>query len=176
MTSSFHLPVTLLGEEDAGQEGERTSATLLSQDCNHIFISLPFWPRYGQRESVCLRWLLAVRLSTQEGDLGSLGSLRVQYRPGGKFEEVEKAMFIWWTLFFFSLFPSVLGWCAQCLPEVTDSEWLQGSLCFLARVRRLSYLHHQSFTGTSVKKKKKAFFLGCKFSWISLFKILCPGR
>ena len=61
--------------------------------------------------------------------------------------------------FFFSLFPSVLGWCAQCLPEVTDSEGLQGSLCSLARVRRLSYLHHQSFTGTSVKKKKKkAFF------------------
>lgn len=124
MTSSFHLPVTLLGEEDAGQEGERTSATLLSQDCNHIFISLPFWPRYGQRESVCLRWLLAVRLSTQEGDLGSLGSLRVQYRPGGKFEEVEKAMFIWWTLFFFL--------CSlQCLDDVHNAcpRWLTQSDC-----------------------------------------------
>ena len=141
-------------------EGERTLATLLSQDCNHILILLPFWPSYGQKERVCLRWLLAVRLSTQEGDLGSW--LGAQYRPGGKFEEVEKAMFIWSTLFFFIPFSAWIM-CVQCLPEVTDSEWLQGSLCSLARIGSLPYMHHQSVIGTLVKKKKKKAFFRLQF-------------
>ena len=102
--------------------------------------------------------------------------LGAQYRPGGKFEEVEKAMFIWSTLFFFIPFSAWIM-CVQCLPEVTDSEWLQGSLCSLARIGSLPYMHHQSVIGTLVKKKKKKrHFLGCSFSWISLFKILYPCR
>lgn len=100
--------------------------------------------------------------------------LRAQYRPGGKFEEVEKAMFIWSTFFFF--FIPFSAWMMCTMPA--QGDWLRvtaGKPVLSARVRRLSYLPHQSFIGTSVKKKKM-HFLGCKFSWISLFKILCPCR
>ena len=83
-------------------------------------------------------------------------SLCAKYRPGEKFEEVEKTTFIWSTLFFI---PCSAWMCVQCLSEVTDSEWEEGSLYSLARIRKLQYMHHQSFTGVSVKnqKKKKAF-------------------
>lgn len=72
--------MALLREDDEEKEVEVTLAMLLPLDCYTTLLLLTSDHIYSRRESLCLRWQMEMRPSSQQGDPGT--SLCASYRPG----------------------------------------------------------------------------------------------
>lgn len=156
MISSFHCPDSPGRRCRWSCEGKGLRPLLPGLQPHLNFAT--FWPCYSQRESVCLRWLLAIRLLALQRRILDPW-FHAQYRTCGEkvWGSGESNVHLVNPLFFI----------LHCLDEAqhlparwTDSEWLQGSLCALLRNGSLSYMHHQSL---SLELAKESAFFRLQF-------------